>query len=178
MKIMAIEYRLLTPEDASDYRELRLLSYREAPYAFSESFEDEQHRPLSDFAAELNSTGDPPEWFVLGVYVEEYLGGFVKFRRDQRSKARHKSMIHAMYIHPDQRGKDLGRGIIQALLDRVTDLPGLEQIHLWVLHADGVTSAAGFYHRLGWISQGPRVQKDLLVDDTYIDAEYMVMYLS
>lgn len=168
--------RYLTPQDAPAYRSLRLDSFQEAPYAFSESFEDEQHRSLDDFILELQHKGIPPEWFVLGAFQGTELVGFVKFRRDQRSKARHKSMIHAMYTKADYRGQKIGQQILQHLLTLTQNMDGLTQIHLWVLHAQG-RSAADFYRKLGFTGQGPLVKQDLRVGDVDIDAEYMVMYL-
>lgn len=175
---MEVNFRFLNPKDRTTYQSLRLASYQEAPFAFSESYEDELDRPVSYFAAELEMKGHPPEWFVLGAFSErEKLIGFVKFRRDLRSKARHKSMIHAMYVAPEYRKYGIGKGLIDQLLISVKELENLEQIHLWVLHADGSVSASDFYKKCGFISQGPLVKKDLKIGETYIDAEYMVMYL-
>ena len=146
------------------------------PLAFSESYEDERLRPESDFAAELDVRGEPAEWFVLGAFAEgNELVGFVKFRRDQRSKARHKAMLHAMYVAPEYRKHGVGKQLVMEVLERARQLPGLEQLHLWVLHAEG--SAAGFYQKLGFEQQGPLVRKDLKIDGRYVDAEYLVLYL-
>ncbi|GJM31945.1 MAG: hypothetical protein DHS20C18_09460 [Saprospiraceae bacterium] len=175
---MKSNIRLLTEKDASAYRTLRLHSYQEAPLAFSESYEDEQHRTDTDFAQELKTVGNAPEWFVLGAFSEsDQLIGFVKFRRDRRSKARHKSMIHAMYTDPAYRKQGVWRELIYSLLERVKQLEGLEQIHLWVLHSAVGGSASGFYKSCGFENQGPVVRKDLKMGAVYVDAEYMVMYL-
>lgn len=171
---MPIEYRLLDSDDAKAYQALRLQSYQEAPLAFSESFEDEQQRSVSFFAKELQVLGEPAEWFVLGAFDEEQLIGFVKFRRDQRSKARHKSMVHAMYVSPSHRKLGVGQALMEVLISRAKELNGLEQIHLWVLHANGKT-AAPFYQNIGFQRQGPLVKDDLKWQDQYIDAEYMVL---
>ena len=144
--------------------------------AFSESYEDEKLRTESEFAKELEVRGQPAEWFVLGAFNESNeLIGFVKFRRDVRSKARHKSMIHAMYTDPKVRGQKVGKKLIEELEVRAKKLVGLEQIHLWVLHAE--TSASEFYEKCGYQRQGPYVNKDLKIDGKYVDAEYMVKYL-
>ncbi|MEL7424868.1 MAG: GNAT family N-acetyltransferase [Bacteroidota bacterium] len=173
---MPVTYRLLHNEDAETYRALRLQSYQEDPLAFSESFADEQTRPLTSFQEELHLLGKPEEWFVLGAFIEEHLIGFVKFRRDQRSKARHKSMVHAMYVDPTYRKRGVGKALMENLIGRARALPGLEQIHLWVLHANGKT-AAHFYQNMGFQRQGPLVKDDLKWQDQYIDAEYMVLRL-
>ena len=170
------EIRILDARDTNDYQALRLESFKESPYAFSESYEDEVKRSLEDFKAEIKAEGTPPEQFVLGVIKEKNsLIGFVKFRRDKRTKARHKSMIHAMYISSQYRNLQLGEQLIQELIKRAKALEGLEQIHLWVLHSS--TSASNFYKRCGFVSQGTYVKQDLKIGNDYVDAEYMVMYL-
>ncbi|MEQ9405796.1 MAG: GNAT family N-acetyltransferase [Cyclobacteriaceae bacterium] len=175
---MNIAFRLLAKEDASIYKDARLNSYQHDPYAFSESYEDEKGKAASVFAEELIIKGDPPEWFVLGAFSEKNeLTGFVKFRRDLRSKARHKSMIHAMYVHPEFRSFGVGKQLVDEAINRARNLNGLEQIHLWVLHSDLSNSASDFYIKCGFERQGPLVKKDLKIGEAYIDAEYMVMHL-
>ncbi len=174
---MNIELRFLDENDTESYRDVRLKSYKNDPFAFSESYEDEKERTRLDFTSELEVVGSPPEWFVLGAFLEKELVGFVKFRRDQRSKGRHKSMIHAMYVDPDHRGLNIGKKLIDELITITKKLDGLEQIHLWVLHSNQSISASDFYKKCGFISQGPLVLKDLKIGDQYINAEYMVMYL-
>ncbi len=171
-----INYRFLTNDDAKQYHLARLLSFKESPLAFSESFEDENKKDYLSFLNEIQIIGDPPEHFILGAFDQNKLIGFVKFRRDQRSKARHKAMIHAMYVHPDFRKKNIGKQLIHELLVYAKKLQGLEAIHLWVLHANG-KSAADFYRSCGFMGQGPLVKQDLKINDVYIDAEYMTMQL-
>ena len=170
------DLKLLTEVDAVQFRALRLKSFKESPFAFSESYEDEKHKDLHAFSQEIKIEGRPPEQFILGAFDENsILIGFVKFRRDKRSKARHKSMIHAMYVEPAFRNRGVGLQLVEELTSRVRQLEGLEQIHLWVLHASETVS--GFYKKCGFESQGTMVKNDLKIGDTYIHAEYMVMYL-
>ena len=147
---MNVDFRVLGPQEASAYQQLRLKSFQDDPFAFSESYEDECNRPLSDFEQELKTQGDPPEWFILGSFLESKLIGFVKFRRDPRSKARHKSMIHAMYVDTEYRGRSVGKALIDKVDVMARKLKGLEQIHLWVLHSDSSRSAVGFYKGM-WV---------------------------
>lgn len=167
--------KILDTSYAEAYRDLRLFSFQEAPLAFSESYEDEKLKPLESFKQLLETKGDPPEHFVLGAFSsDDQLVGIATFRRDQRSKARHKAMIYAMYVHPDFRDKQVGSLLVNEIIKKAQMMTGMEAIHLWVLHAK--TSAAPFYKKLGFISQG-RVKNDLKFKDHYIDAEYMVKYL-
>jgi GNAT superfamily N-acetyltransferase len=174
---MKTQIRQLDKADAAAYRRLRLESFRESPFAFSESYEDESKKTEADFANDLTSSGEPAERFVLGAFSEDLqLIGFVTFKRDLRAKARHKSMIYAMYTTAGARRQGVGRALVTEVISRARRLEGLEQIHLWVLH--GTTSAADFYRKLGFQSQGPVVKKDLKINGQYVDAGYMVLYLN
>ena len=164
--------RYLNQDDLNKFYSLRLLSFKESPFAFSESYEDEQIKIPDEYLNEVTSVGSPPEKFTLGAFEQKEMIGFVKFRRDHRSKGRHKAMIHAMYVHPDFRQKNVGTLLIENLKAKAKMLDGLEQIHLWVLHAQ--KSASNFYAKLGFVSQGI-VRKDLKIGDRYIHAEYMVL---
>ena len=129
--MMEFNIRLLTTQDAMVYNELRLKSFVESPFAFSESFEDESKKATSEIISEVQAIGDPPEYFLLGAFnTAEQLIGFVKFKRDQRTKARHKSMIHAMYVDPFYRNKKIGQALVADVITRARKLIGLEQIHL------------------------------------------------
>ena len=166
--------RVLKASDGSAFRALRLESFQESPLAFSESYEDEKVKSVEVFSAELVPQGTPPEYYLLGAFDhEQTLVGFVKFKRDQRSKARHKSMVHAMYVKPAFRGHGIGRKLMLEVIRRAREMPGLEQIHLWVLHTD--RSASAFYASLGFVNQGPFVRKDMKIGEVYVDAEYMVL---
>ena len=165
--------RVLAKTDADQYRQLRLHSFQEAPFAFSESYEDEKDKPLESYI-QLIQSDNLQEQFVLGAFENETLIGIATFRRDQRSKARHKAMVYAMYVHPAHRGKAIGRLLLEHIIEKAEQLEGMEAIHLWVLHSN--TSASGFYKRLGFESQGI-VKRDLKYNDQYIDAEYLVRFL-
>ena len=172
-----IEIKVLSEQDAASYKKLRLFSFLESPLTFSESYEDECERSESDYAAELKQYGNPIERFVLGAFANsKELVGIVTFERDQRTKARHKSMIYAMYVHPEHREQGIGHTLLDKTIKLSKEIKGLEQIHLWVLHSG--TSATGFYIKAGFETQGTLVKKDLKIGDVYVDAAYMVLYLN
>ncbi len=174
---MSIEIRILTGQNAAAYKQLRLRSFTDAPFAFSESYEDEKDKTDSEYAGELMPSGNPYEKFTLGAFSHtNELVGFISFKRDHRTKARHKSMIHAMFVQPHYRNQGIGSLLLRKTIILAQQIAGLEQIHLWVLHA--LSSAAAFYLKAGFESQGTIVKNDLKIGDIYIDAEYMVLYLN
>ena len=173
---MKITFRILDTKDTISFKRLRLQSFQESPLAFSESYADEENKTDAHFEAELHMSGSPVENFVLGAFLETNdLIGFVKFRRDTRSKARHKAMLHAMYINPNYRGKSIGKKLVSQLLLNAQLIQGLEQIHLWVLISD--SSVIDFYKKCGFESQGAIVKNDLKIGNKYVDAVYMVKHL-
>ncbi|MCW3071211.1 MAG: hypothetical protein JWO44_1101 [Bacteroidetes bacterium] len=168
-------FRFLNRADVSAYKELRLLSLRESPFAFSDSYEDELNKSVFDYQLEIQISGSPAESFVLGAFSgSNELAGFVKFKKDKRSKARHKGSLHALYIRPEMRGNGLGEKLLHKLFSVTGQIEGLEQIHLWALVAG--SSVTGFYEKAGFRQQGAIVKNDLKINDTYVDAVYMVKY--
>lgn len=172
---MNFQIRVLEKVDGLAYQALRLYSFKEAPYAFSESYEDEQLRSLESFEQELHIDGEPLNKFALGAFnAQQNLIGFARFRRDQRSKAQHKSMVFGMYVHPEYRKLGVGKALLLHLIEHAKSLDGLEQIHLWALKST-YSDASKFYAKLGFRTQGT-VEKDLLINGNYVDAEYLVLY--
>lgn len=172
-----ITIRLLDECDSETYRTFKLLSLKESPLSFSDSLEDEIVKPLEAYKAML-SNPNPQENFVLGAFDKDSdeLIGSLSFKRDNRTNARFKGMIHVMYVHPDHRGKNVGSLLVSKLFEYAAQMEGLEQIHLWVLKS-GDSSAIAFYSKLGFLRQDMCVKKDLKIGDDYVDAEYMVKYM-
>jgi GNAT superfamily N-acetyltransferase len=168
---MSLTIRNLHEADTEIYRELREQSLLESPYAFSESLEDAMEQDA------FMRSASSPDSYVLGAFsTDGKLVGITTFKRDNRAKALHKSMIHVMYTLPEMRGQGVGKRLLREVIDRAHQMKGLEQIHLWVLHHGG-NSAAAFYTKNGFQSQGTIVKNDLKINGVYVDAEYMVLYL-
>jgi hypothetical protein len=60
--------RRLMPDDAGEYRTLRLRALREHPDAFTSSFEEEQIRPLAWAQARLRPDAERPHDFFSGRF--------------------------------------------------------------------------------------------------------------
>lgn len=172
---MDFTVRRLESSDSEKYRELRLFAFTESAHSFCEGFEDEEGRPSEYFTACM---GTEPEHFTVGILTEsQRLIAMATFRRDQRSKARHKSYIHTMYVTPEFRGRKMGSVLLAELVESAQSLEGLEQIHLWVLNPE-TSPARKLYLKAGFVSQGPVVANDLKINGVYVHAEYMTLALS
>lgn len=165
--------RPLTQGDWELYKQLRLLGFQESSHAFSESFEDERALPAEHFCKLI---GDHAEHVTLGAFDGAKLVGIATLKRDPRSKARHKGFIHTMYVAPEARRRGLADAMLAKAIALARAMPGLEQLHLWVLNPE-TSGARRLYLKMGFVPQGPVVRDDLVIDGEYVDAEYLVLRL-
>ncbi len=165
--------RLITEHDVEAYVTLRLQGLREHPEAFASSYEEEKDRPLDDLRQRLKERSTP-ENFTLGAWQENTLIGMVGFYREIHLKMRHKGNIWGMYVAPEGRGQGIGRRLMEAALERVENVEGLEQVNLTVVSTNA--AARQLYLSLGFTVFGlePRALK---IGEQYFDEEYMVLKL-
>jgi GNAT superfamily N-acetyltransferase len=173
MKIKMV-YRKLESRDIQSYKEARLKAFQIDVMSFSESFEDENSNPLQYFQ---DLIGFEVERFTLGAFTEdETLIGFASFKRDQRSKARHKSYVSTTWVDPRFRGQGIARSLLDLIIASARKMEGLKQIHLWVLSSQ-TSVARELYLKAGWRPQGALVKDDLIIEGKFVDAEYMSLQL-
>jgi len=164
--------RLLTCSDVDAYRELRLLGLRESPTAFGSSYERESVQDAEFFAKRITASDD--QW-VLGAFAEDRLVGVVSFVRDDGDKTRHRGALYGMYVHPDWRGRGVGRQLMVAMLKRTDALAGLRSVRLSV--TDGNTAAEQLYESLGFERYGSEPEV-LLVNGRYYGEHHLVRAIS
>ncbi len=166
--------RLLTPDDAAAFRELRLLGLHESPRAFGSSFEEEQALSVEWFAARLGQSLPESENAVLGAWLGQRLAGVAGVRREPYRKAAHKAVIWGVYVRPDVRRRGLGRTLVGAAIAVATSWPGVEQINLSVATAN--VAAVQLYESFDFVAYGiePRALK---IDGEYVDETLMSRWL-
>ena len=170
-----MKIRFLTDKDALSYRKLRLSSLKESPFAFSDSYEDQATKTLADFQLEIIKTGNPIESFTLGAFLEDKLIGFIKFKRDQRSKARHKASLYSLYVEPKYRGQGIAKKLILELFKIIEPIAELEQLQLSTIISNNLLIK--FYQSFGFQKLGGIIKDDLIIENQYVDAIYMVKNL-
>lgn len=160
------------PENAAPYWHLRLEALEQAPLAFGMSAEEHRQTTLEDAARRLEDTAEGN--FVLGAFHDGQLRGMVGFVRHQRLKMRHGGSIYGMYVAPELRGQGAGRQLMQELIGRARDRPGLDRLTLSV--TTGQTAARQLYASLGFEVFG--LERDALrVEGRSVDEEHMVLAL-
>ena len=169
--------RFLDENDSLIYRKIRLSSLKESPFAFSDSYEDQLNKSILDFQIEIKKIINPIESFTLGAFSDQnQLIGFVKFKRDNRSKARHRASLYSLYVKPDYRGKGIAKNLIIELLKSIESITELKQLQLSTIITKD--SLIDFYKFFGFQVLGGIIKKDLIIENQYVDAIYMVKYLN
>jgi ribosomal protein S18 acetylase RimI-like enzyme len=167
-----LEIRVLTADDAEEFRALRLRALREEPEAFGSSWEEENARPLEQTVARLQAEGIT----AFGGFDDAgKLAGMVRLRRQDGVKAEHKADIISMYVAPEVRGRGLGRMLLDAAIAHARSTPGIEQLLLAVNTTN--TPARNLYLAMGFEPFG-REPKALKIGDRYFDEDYMALVLS
>ncbi|PGH58271.1 GNAT family N-acetyltransferase [Azospirillum palustre] len=162
---MTVVKRLL-PDDAEEYRSLRLEALHRHPEAFGSSHAEESSRPLSSFADRIAGG------YIVGGFVNGILDATAGLLIPTQAKSRHKGMLWGVYVRGNRRGSGLADAVMTALLAHAAE--HVEQIHLSVAATN--RQAIGLYERLGFEAYGtePRALK---VDGSYIDERLMVKFM-
>ncbi|MBG9757274.1 N-acetyltransferase family protein [Lysinibacillus sp. fkY74-1] len=165
-----MEIRLLTAQDATSYRTLRLEGLQTNPEAFGSSFEEEKDMALELFASRLEAQGS----FTFGAFDQNELCGVATLVQESKMKLKHKASIFAVYVSPKKRGHGLGKRLMQEIIKQGKQLADVEQINLTVVSSN--ESAKGLYTSLGFLMFGTE-KRALKIDHQCFDEDYMVLYV-
>lgn len=163
--------RLLTPADASAYRELRLEALRRHPEAFGASLEDEAARSPEALAERL---GAGPTNCLFGAFSGPDLVGTAGFVIPNPSaKSRHKGLLVGVYVSPEHRGRATGLALVRTVIEHA-------KAHVVLLQAAvGADNAPArrLYDGLGFRQYGLETRA-LRVGGSYVDEALLVLDLS
>jgi ribosomal protein S18 acetylase RimI-like enzyme len=162
-----IEIRKLGSDDALQLRNLRLHALKDAPTAFTESYEEMSALDQQDYVKvvrDVNYFGAFSGGALVGI-----MGYFVRPHRKQW----HQGVLFGVYVHPDQRGQGIARRMLDVLLEDAR-----QRVEIMVLQvAVDNYSARHTYLKAGFQSYGIE-PKALKVGNSYIDEEHMWLDLN
>ena len=161
-----IEIRKLGPDDTDAYRALWLYGITEPSAFFRIAPDDDLPMGIP--------TRFKPDSFTLGAFLGQNLIGIVSFERDPRTKARHKSLIFRMFIHPDAAGQGTGKALLQHLISLARDLGDLRYLYLTVLASN--TRAINLYSSMQF-REFAREPGGVLIGGSYVDELQMAHQL-
>lgn len=121
--------------------------------------------------------GTPSNFTIAAIDEHKKLMGVVSFQRvaEGRAKLAHKGYLFKMYVSSENGGKQLGRKLLEHVIDRVKqELPDIEQITLNV--ATKNEKAKQLYSKLGFVHFGTE-RNAFKVDGVYYDDDYMALDL-
>jgi RimJ/RimL family protein N-acetyltransferase len=163
--------RELGPDDAAEFKALRLKGLKEEPDAFGSSFEESEAVPIATFAERIASNQNG---FVLGAFDKAMVGmtGFYRYKDGKKSE--HKGVLWGVYLLPEYRGKGIAKRLLLGVIEKARKLPGIELIHLGVNPAN--VPVVKLYESVGFVKWGEE-KHALKVDGHYVDEDQMVLWL-
>lgn len=167
-----MEIRLLTATDAEAWWQLRLEMLRNDPVSFADSAEEHQATTVETARKHLGAD-DPASNFVLGSFEDGKLTGTAGFFRRKNNKERHKGHVWGVYVSQDQRGKGVGKALMQEIIRRAREIHGIEQI---TLVASAGLPAQKLYESVGFKSYGIEPHS-LKIGNRYVDDVLMGLWL-
>ncbi len=133
--------RPLVPDDATQWRALRLRSIRDFPLGFLVTEDEAAQVTIEQLVVRLKLGND---W---GVFVGETLIGFCNCRRQNLSRTKHRGEIGPFFIDAEHQGTQAASLLMETIIADARS-KGIEQLELYVDSTNN--RAIRFYERLGF----------------------------
>jgi GNAT superfamily N-acetyltransferase len=160
--------RQLTVDDLAALRALHRFGMTESPLGFVDVAETDAARPDEEVAAML-ARGEG--W---GVFEGERLMGKLTIDALPYPSLAHTFWVHAVYVHPDARGRGASAALMAAAIDAAR-AKGARRVALWVNERN--IPARRFYERFGFVLTG-RIPGGIRVGGDLVDDVLMSLDLS
>ncbi|WP_083997413.1 GNAT family N-acetyltransferase [Chryseobacterium angstadtii] len=157
---MTISYRTLLPHEAKNYRNIRLESLEQFPESFGAVFQEAL--TIEKFRMESDIENQTRERFVVGALADGHLIGICAFVKEE-----HAGHIYQMYVKESFQGKNIGLGLIQAVIEEARKRFGAITIFLEVTHKN--EKAYHLYKKIGFMEVVTTPDKKDNIIELYLD---------
>lgn len=156
--------RILSADDLSIWKQIRLEGLLESPLAFGESHENELAKKDSEQVEQLQKS-------TIFAYFDDSdkIIGTLGFYINQAGKACHRGHLFCMYVVPQYRRQGIGKKLMDAAEKYA--VTKVQQLHLAVVTTNH--SAVELYKKIGFTICGTE-PRSLLIDGFYYDEHLMV----
>lgn len=170
----AVEIRRLQSADLAAYKALRDATLAGDPSAFTSDAETESRKASDAYLPRLGLAAPLGGVFTIGALGGGTLLGAVSCERDMRLKVRHIGHIVGMMVRADQRGRGIGRLLIDKCIAEARRSVGVEMLTLTVTATNA--GAVRLYERTGFVRYGS-LERAIKVGDHYHAKDQMVLML-
>ncbi|WP_249413582.1 GNAT family N-acetyltransferase [Chryseobacterium indologenes] len=137
-----INYRKLLPEESKIYRAIRLESLEKFPEAFGANYQEALS--IKKFRIESDIEEETPERFVYGAFAQNEIVGICTFVKNENNTG----SIYQMYVKKEFQGKNIGQGLIEAVIaEACQNFNGIEII---LEVTPGNDKAYNLYRKIGF----------------------------
>ena len=167
---MNITISKLNPSEWSKYKKLRLEALKNEPSSFGSSYEDSLKLPDNTWREQLQKSQDEDSNVMFFAKDDNHPIGMIGAFWKNKEKTKHIGNIFGVYVDPKYRSKGIGKLLMEAILNKLNNMPQIEKIKLSVVTQQ--TSALKLYEKYGFKSIGKCI-RELKVGDNYYD-EYLM----
>jgi len=135
----------LPPEQWQRYREIRLEALREEPQAFGSAYAEMAQRSAVYWQERLSDAAQRETSWLLFAQEGERLIGMIGAFYDRTQESAH---ILSVYVSKAERGKGLGKALMERILSELGEKEGIRKAILGVNQEQ--TAAVALYRQFGF----------------------------
>lgn len=161
-----MNYKLLSNQDWSLFKELRLQALYNNPENFASSYSEAKILPDDDFKSMLDNN------FIFGAFDDDNLVGIVGYYKNSALKIKHKGVIWGLYLQKEYRAQGISSNLFSELIGHAKDKVSILQLSVNIENK----SAINLYKKYGFKIYGQE-NNAMYVNEKYIDEYLMCLEL-
>lgn len=146
-----ISIRLLTSQDAPEFRKLRIVALTHDPQAFLNTLERETNWPVERYSSDIWYSQMESPFGYYGAWICTALAGYVKVTASGLAKQKHIAFLYNLYVSPDFRNQKVASTLLSQVMKNLKDYH-IEAVYVSCIASN--TRALHFYERMGFQKVG------------------------